>query len=497
VSEGTRAERVAGRVRGAPALLAAIVVVGALLRAFGLSTSLWVDEVDTLLHSVRLPLAQLVTTYASENQHPLYSLLAHFSIALFGEHEWSLRLPALLFGLGSLVAVYRLGARVLDPVHGLLAALFLAVSSHHVWFSQNARGYTGLLFFTLLATTEFVGLLQRPKRRGIARYALFAGLALYLHLTALVVVASHLLVALGPRPRIARDGASERRPAPAAPAFVAIGLGLLLGLLLYLPMAGGVVTALANRAAQSSAAVVRITDWTRPSWALAQIEESFGGGAGGLVVLATFVLLGLVGLVSFWSRARRFLLMHVAALPLALALLLLLHRHLYPRFFFFEAGFVALLLANGAMVAGRRVGGRFDPSRALRTKLAGSAFALLLAAGFSWSIEHVYAHPKQDFTGARDFVESQAAAGDLRVAVGAAKLALPGYYAPAWKSADSAVELAALQAQAPRAWVVWCLPDQLQAAHRDLADAIARDFEVVKELPGTLNGGTVYVGRSR
>ena len=32
------------------------------------------------------------------------------------------------------------------------AALILTVSYHHIWFSQNARGYTAVLFFVVLST---------------------------------------------------------------------------------------------------------------------------------------------------------------------------------------------------------------------------------------------------------------------------------------------------------------------------------------------------------
>jgi 4-amino-4-deoxy-L-arabinose transferase-like glycosyltransferase len=484
VSEGTGAARGAGLLRGAPALLAAIVAVGALLRGVGLTGSLWVDEVDTLLHSVRLPLARLVTSYASDNDHPLYSLVAHLAVAAFGEHEWSLRLPALLFGLASLVAVERLGTRLVDRAHGLLAALLLAVSSHHVWFSQDARGYTGLLLFTLLATRELLDLLEQPRRASMARYATFAALAIYTHLSALAVVAGHLLVALAPR-----------RRAPAVPALYAIAVALVAGFALYVPMADELLAAFTSRAQERSAALVRIAEWTRPRWALEQVITSFGGGAAGAVALSLIAVFGAVGVVSLWRRSRGFVVMHVGALPFALAPLLLLRRHLYPRLLFFEAGFAAIVLAHGALVAGRRLGERFgDPRRA---DFAGGACALLLATGFAASLGRVYAHPKQDFTGARDFVEATAAPGDVKIAVGAARLALPDYYAPTWRAADTAAELAQLCASSRRAWVVWCLDDQLAAAHPDVAAALARDFERVKELPGSLVGGAVHVGRSK
>ena len=70
------------------------------------------------------------------------------------------------------------------------------VSYHHVWFSQNARGYTGLLFFTLLGSRAFVLLLAR-RGGGLglpAQYGAWMALAAYTHATAVLVVAAHGLV---------------------------------------------------------------------------------------------------------------------------------------------------------------------------------------------------------------------------------------------------------------------------------------------------------------
>ena len=61
-----------------------------------------------------------------------------------------------------------------DSVHTLAAAGLLTVSYHHVWFSQNARAYTALLFFTLIATTLCLRMCRAPlvaNRRTTLVYA--------------------------------------------------------------------------------------------------------------------------------------------------------------------------------------------------------------------------------------------------------------------------------------------------------------------------------------
>jgi 4-amino-4-deoxy-L-arabinose transferase-like glycosyltransferase len=48
------------------------------------------------------------------------------SFALFGEHEWAARMVPLLFHLGSILVLFRLGKRVFSPEIGLLAAALYA-----------------------------------------------------------------------------------------------------------------------------------------------------------------------------------------------------------------------------------------------------------------------------------------------------------------------------------------------------------------------------------
>jgi len=491
----------AGRTRH---LLLVVLAVGLGLRLIGLGSSFWIDEVDSVIHCFRLPIGTLISTYPSENQHPLYSLLAHGSVALFGEHEWSVRLPAALLGVASLAAVARLGSQLLDARSGLLAALLLAVSYHHVWFSQNARGYTGVLLFSTLATSELLELLRRPARGPALRYALWFALALYTHLTAAFAFAGHALVwlAVRLRPPAAREAPwvdCEPLPPPRASgaALAAMAGGALAALLLYAPMADDVVRAFTARVGQATVAVTRVTEWTRPGWALAQAAGSLGSGGAALAGVALAGALAATGLVSLWRNGRRtVLLLHLLPVPVALAFLLSMQRHLYPRFFFFLAGFAAIAVVRGASISGGWLACRLPSCREQRARDFGIAVTLLVAAASCLSLSRNYELPKQDFTGARDLVEALAGRRDARVAVGPAKLALPGYYAPAWSVADSAAELAAIRAAAPRTWVVYTKPDQLRAARPDLFAALEAEFEIVRELPGTLGDGAVYVARA-
>ena len=164
-------------------MIAALTGLAAILRLPGLNSGFWFDEFNTVIFSVRPPLLKVATTFPGDHTHPFYGVMAQWSVAVFGEHPWSVRLPAVLFGIATIPALYFLTSAVATELEARLAALLLSVSYHHVWFSQNARGYTVLLFVAVLSTYLCVSLMRRPRRWPAVAYAVAVALGTYTHLT--------------------------------------------------------------------------------------------------------------------------------------------------------------------------------------------------------------------------------------------------------------------------------------------------------------------------
>ena len=82
---GTEVSR---RLKPAPQILWTLLVltiIAILLRIPSLNSCLWLDEVLTMARFAKPPLAWIFTSYPDQNQHMLYSLMAHGALRLFGE----------------------------------------------------------------------------------------------------------------------------------------------------------------------------------------------------------------------------------------------------------------------------------------------------------------------------------------------------------------------------------------------------------------------------
>ncbi len=466
------------------AAIGALTMLAAALRVVRLESGLWYDEIVTLIEFVRPPLAQIVNAFPDSNNHPLYSVLAHVSIALFGEHAWSLRLPAMVFGVASVPMLYWLGTEVTTRVEAVSAAALLAVSYHGIWFSQNARGYTALLFWTLLATLTIIRLWRVPGPRLAAAYGIVAALGVYTHLTMALVIAAHAIVWL------------LRRPEPASSAgghFKYFSLALViaggLSAVLYVPMLGQVLQYL-GRPAPAATAVAT------PTWAVAEALKGLRVGLGTVGVLAAAGL-ALVGLGSFARQNRTTVLLFVTPGVVTLAGVMLMRAPIRPRFFFSFLGFALLLLVRGAMEAGAYVDRRWQTARrpseheisSFRERVGLSMIVVIALLSLS-SVPYGYAYPKQDFGGALGFLRDHRAESEPVGTAGLASYPYARYYQLPWSQIETSEQFDRFRASGGRAWMVYSFPEYMEPA---LVESLRHHCVSQRVFRGTLDGGDVIV----
>lgn len=467
-------------------LLVALMGAGLALRLPRLGDGLWYDEIQTLVDYVRLPLGRIVTTYDSTNQHLLYSIGAHLSAAVAGESGWSLRFPAVVFGVASLPAAYLFASRLAPRPQALLTAALLCASYHHVWFSQNARGYTGLLLFSLLGTAWFLDLLAGTTRRpGLtaAGYAVAMALATYTHVTAAVVVVAHGLVWLA---MVARHGWAGRRWGPALAGLVLAGT---LSLQLYAPVLPQLVDTVLHPAAPSTPRSTT-AEWKSPVWFVAEALRGLAAGLpGGWAALAGGVVVALAGMARVWRQRSEAVWLVVLPGALTAGALLAMHHNLWPRFFFFAAGFGALVAVVGTFAVAERVW----PARGRVAAALGLAGVAALSAT---TVPRAWA-PKQDFGAAGSYVDAHRAPDDAVVTVDLTRLPYDRYYGRDWPAVDAAAGLEAIERAHPRTWVLYTFPIRLSAELPDVWARLGAAYDTAAVFPGTVGGGAVVVMVSR
>jgi mannosyltransferase len=270
------------REEWAPLVLVAIMLLGAVLRFYGLGfQSLWGGELASWDFSEGDTISRI---FRDGTQPPLYFLILHFAQWIFGDSEWALRLPSAVAGWLCIPAIYLLGRKLYSEREGLIAALLVAVLWAPVYYSQEARPLSMLILLSILASylwwDVMLGLRYRGELPGreAALYVVSAVLCAYLHYFGLLLVMLQV---------VALAALAYGTPRKVALLYVPVVLA-------YLPWLPGMVNQLGHGEPARAGSPV-----------LQALPEYFGFlfGRSGLLVLAAWTLLAFL-LLRGWDDLR-------------------------------------------------------------------------------------------------------------------------------------------------------------------------------------------------
>ena len=139
------------------ALLSVVVLFGAAIRIWNLGQwSFWIDEVFTVRDAQNLSFDSWQVI-----PNPIPYLAVKLSIVLGGSSEWGSRLIPCIVGIVSIPVVFGFGRTLFNWRIGLLSGAFVACSSWHLFWAQNARYPVFTFFFAVLTAWFFYTALER------------------------------------------------------------------------------------------------------------------------------------------------------------------------------------------------------------------------------------------------------------------------------------------------------------------------------------------------
>ncbi len=181
IAARTDAPRTADRSMLTGAALAALTLGGLLLRVLSMdSRGLWLDEAVTVAQANQ-SVGGIIRSLATGVHPPLYHILMHYWITVFGTGEIALRSFSVLLGTLAIPAAFWAGQRLYDRRTGLVAAALVAFSPFQIWYSQEARMYE-MLFLAGLLSTAFLVLAARENRKALwAGYLFWTLVGMFTH----------------------------------------------------------------------------------------------------------------------------------------------------------------------------------------------------------------------------------------------------------------------------------------------------------------------------
>jgi hypothetical protein len=269
-----RLERLAVRVG-----LVAVVAVAVGLR-FAARSPLWLDEAQSV-SIARLPLTGSHTTLfeglREDGSPPLYYLLLHGWMAIFGHGDLAVRAMSAVLNLIAAVPLYVLALRVVGKRAAAVAVLMYLTSPFALYFATETRMYSLIVLLTALGGLALKRTLRAPSVRSVVALAVCAGLLALTHywcLYLLLTVAAWILI-----------GAVR---GPLRPHWKASLGGLALGVVVFAPWLPAFFYQLKHTG----------TPWGDPA-SFAAVAHAYGEWAGGATTTGRALLVIITALVAF------------------------------------------------------------------------------------------------------------------------------------------------------------------------------------------------------
>ncbi len=143
------------------------------------------DEFSALFRTHFNSLSELINEGVRNDGHPAgIQVFLYYWTQLFGETEWIVKLPFLVFGVLAVWLVFLIGRKWYNETVGLLAAAFMATLQYPVMYSQIARPYISGMFFTLAMVWFWTLIIKHPNVnfwKNMAGLVLTSALCAYNH----------------------------------------------------------------------------------------------------------------------------------------------------------------------------------------------------------------------------------------------------------------------------------------------------------------------------
>ncbi len=160
-------------------LVGLVILVGAAFRISQLWQGITYDEAFTCTFYAPRPVSFILSDYTWPNNHLLHTLLVKISMAVFGTHLWSVRLPALLAGIGVMPLFYLFVRAMFNRYVAVLSLAFVAASGALIEYSALARGYSLTWFFMMAASLSGRHLAKHNNLVSAVLVAVFCALGMW------------------------------------------------------------------------------------------------------------------------------------------------------------------------------------------------------------------------------------------------------------------------------------------------------------------------------
>lgn len=175
--------------------IAVIVAIGVALR-FYTKSDLWLDEA-LAVNIAHLPVRSIPTWLRHDGAPPLYYLMLHYWMKVFGTSDLSVRGLSGLFGVASLPVAWHCAKRSGGRTTAWIAVVVLAANPYAITYATSVRMYSMEIFLVLLGILLVRRAFDDPSIERLVPITVLVAILVYTQYWSFYLAAAFVLFLLG------------------------------------------------------------------------------------------------------------------------------------------------------------------------------------------------------------------------------------------------------------------------------------------------------------
>ncbi len=141
-------------------ILISLFILNFVLKILFLSTQdICIDEPYSIFHS-QFGVEDIIRFLKPTNNPPLFEIILHYWIKVFGISAFSVRFLPLLFGSLAVIFIFRISEKLFSYQVGIASSLLYTFSTISIYYSHDCRVYTLFLLLTTISVYFFIKLFE-------------------------------------------------------------------------------------------------------------------------------------------------------------------------------------------------------------------------------------------------------------------------------------------------------------------------------------------------
>ena len=160
-----------------------LILLGVGFRLINFTDGLWLDEIWSMVtSSVERSVTDIINDCKEDTHPPLFDLLLHYFLVLFGENEINGRVLSLIIGVIGMLTTHYYTLRITgNKTTAFLSLYLISFSYFHIYYSTEGRFYTLLYLLSLSIICQLYFYLKNNNKIQLILFLFSSLILVYTH----------------------------------------------------------------------------------------------------------------------------------------------------------------------------------------------------------------------------------------------------------------------------------------------------------------------------